>query len=44
MKSHLNVAITGATGKIAKALIPLITNGFTFGRKTKISLRLHGIN
>jgi len=42
MKSLLNVTITGATGNIAKAFIPLLTNGLVFGSKTKINLRLNG--
>ncbi len=41
-KSPLNITITGATGKIAKAIIPLITNGLTFGNDTQIALKLNG--
>jgi malate dehydrogenase len=39
-KAKLTVVITGAAGRIAYSLIPLVLNGSVFGPRTRISLRL----
>jgi malate dehydrogenase len=39
-KKKLTVVITGAAGRIAYSLIPLVLNGSVFGSSTRISLRL----
>lgn len=40
MESHVTVALTGAAGQIAYALIPYLLNGTIFGLSTNIHLRL----
>jgi len=40
MTSPITVVITGAAGRIAYALIPIIASGAVFGKSTRMSLRL----
>jgi len=40
----LTVVITGAAGRIAYALIPLVCSGMVFGNETRVNLRLLDVN